>query len=133
MYAVIQTGGKQYRVANGDVITVEKLEGEAGSEVKLDNVLMVNDGDATKVGAPLVDGATVTAEVVEQTRGDKIVVFKKKRRKGYRRTQGHRQELTVLRVLDVTGKPAKKKAAPKKKAAAKEDDAADVASDDSKE
>ena len=127
MYAVIQTGGKQYRVANGDVITVEKLEGEAGSEVKFDNVLMVNDGKATQVGAPLVDGATVTAEVVEQTRGDKIVVFKKKRRQGYRRTKGHRQELTVLRVLDVTGKPAKKKAAPKKKAAAKKDTADDKA------
>lgn len=124
MYAVIQTGGKQYRVANGDVITVEKLEGEAGSTLAISPVLMLNDGKATQVGTPVVEGAAVTAEVVEQTRGKKIVVFKKKRRKGYRKTQGHRQDLTVLRVLDVTGKakaPAKKAAA--KKPAAKAEDA----------
>jgi len=135
MYAVIQTGGKQYRVANGDVITVEKLEGEAGSQLSIEPVLMVNDGKATQVGAPVVEGASVAVEVVEQTRGDKIVVFKKKRRQGYRRTMGHRQELTVLRVLDVTGKPAaKKKAAAKKPAAAKVDAApADDASSEDKE
>lgn len=131
MYAVIQTGGKQYRVANGDVITVEKLEGEAGSTLSIEPVLMVNDGKATTVGAPVVEGASVAVEVVEQTRGDKIVVFKKKRRQGYRRTMGHRQELTVLRVLDVTGKPAaKKKAAAKKPAAAKADAADDASSED---
>lgn len=135
MYAVIQTGGKQYRVANGDVITVEKLEGEAGSQLSIEPVLMVNDGKATQVGAPVVEGASVAVEVVEQTRGDKIVVFKKKRRQGYRRTMGHRQELTVLRVLDVAGKPAaKKKAAAKKPAAAKADAApADDASSEDKE
>jgi large subunit ribosomal protein L21 len=135
MYAVIQTGGKQYRVANGDVITVEKLEGDAGSTLSIAPVLMVNDGKATQVGAPVVEGASVTAEVVEQACGDKIVVFKKKRRQGYRRTMGHRQELTVLRVLDVTGKPAaKKKAAAKKPAAAKADAAAaDDASGETKE
>lgn len=96
---------------------------------------MVNDGKATQVGAPVIEGASVTAEVVEQTRGDKIVVFKKKRRQGYRRTMGHRQELTVLRVLDVTGKPAaKKKAAAKKPAAAKAEEApADDASSETKE
>jgi len=134
MYAVIQTGGKQYRVANGDVITVEKLEGDAGSTLAIEPVLMVNDGKATQIGAPVIEGASVIAEVVEQTRGDKIVVFKKKRRQGYRRTMGHRQELTVLRVLDVTGKPAtKKKAAAKKKPAAAKADAApaeDAASED---
>jgi large subunit ribosomal protein L21 len=134
MYAVIQTGGKQYRVANGDVITVEKLEGDAGSTLAIEPVLMVNDGKATQIGAPVIEGASVIAEVVEQTRGDKIVVFKKKRRQGYRRTMGHRQELTVLRVLDVTGKPAtKKKAAAKKKPAAAKADAApaeDTASED---
>ena len=116
MYAVIQTGGKQYRVANGDVITVEKLEGEAGSTLSIAPVLMLNDGKDTQVGTPIVEGAAVTAEVVEQTRGKKIVVFKKKRRQGYQRTHGHRQEQTVLRVVDVTGKakaPAKKAAAPK--------------------
>jgi large subunit ribosomal protein L21 len=123
MYAVIQTGGKQYRVANGDVITVEKLDGEAGSTLAIEPVLMVNDGKNTQVGTPIVEGAAVTAEVVEQTRGKKIVVFKKKRRQGYQRTRGHRQELTVLRVVDVTGKakkPAAKKPAAKKPAADKE-------------
>ena len=135
MYAVIQTGGKQYRVANGDVITVERLSGDAGSTLSIEPVLMVNDGKATQVGAPVIEGASVTAEVVEQTRGDKIVVFKKKRRQGYRRTMGHRQELTVLRVLDVTGKPAaKKKAAAKKPASAKAEEApADDASSETKE
>ena len=133
MYAVIQTGGKQYRVANGDVITVEKLEGDAGSTLAIEPVLMVNNGKATQIGAPVIEGASVTAEVVEQTRGDKSVVFKKKRRQGDRRTMGHRQELTVLRVLDVTGQPAtKKKAAAKKPAAAKADaaPAADASSED---
>jgi large subunit ribosomal protein L21 len=135
MYAVIKTGGKQYRVANGDVITVEKLEGEAGAQLSIEPVLMLNDGKATTVGTPVVEGASVTAEVLEQTRGDKIVVFKKKRRQGYKRTHGHRQDLTVLRVLDVTGKPAKKSGG--KKAAAKPEpeavaDQADAA-DDSKE
>lgn len=139
MYAVIKTGGKQYRVANGDVITVEKLEGEAGTQLAIEPVLMLNDGKATTVGTPVVDGASVTAEVVEQTRGDKIVVFKKKRRQGYQRTYGHRQDLTVLRVLDVTGKPAKAAAKKSggKKAAAKKDTEASAetveAADDSKE
>ena len=124
MYAVIQTGGKQYRVANGDVITVEKLEGEAGSTLLIEPVLMVNDGKApSTIGAPIVEGASVAAEVVEQTRGDKIIVFKKKRRQGYRRTMGHRQELTVLRVLDVTGKAAAKKPAAAKAEAAPAEDA----------
>lgn len=132
MYAVIQTGGKQYRVANGDVITVEKLEGEAGSTLAISPVLMLDDGKETQVGTPIVEGAAVTAELVEQTRGKKIVVFKKKRRQGYQRTHGHRQDQTVLRILDVTGKakaPAKKaaKAAPKaaepKSAEPKTDDA----------
>ena len=132
MYAVIQTGGKQYRVANGDVITVEKLEGEAGSTLAISPVLMLDDGKEPQVGTPIVEGAAVTAELVEQTRGKKIVVFKKKRRQGYQRTHGHRQDQTVLRILDVTGKakaPAKKaaKAAPKaaepKSAEPKTDDA----------
>ena len=124
MYAVIQTGGKQYRVANGDVITVEKLEGEAGSTLAISPVLMLDDGKETQVGTPIVEGAAVTAEVVEQTRSKKIVVFKKKRRQGYQRTHGHRQDITVLRVIDVTGKsktPANKAAAPK--TAPKSDDA----------
>jgi large subunit ribosomal protein L21 len=98
MFAVIKTGGKQYRVASGDVIKVEKLEAEAGSTVTLDQVLMV-DG---KIGTPLVADATVSAEVIAQDRGPKIIVFKKKRRQNYRRKNGHRQDLTVLRITDIT-------------------------------
>jgi large subunit ribosomal protein L21 len=113
MYAVIKTGGKQYRVANGDVIAVEKLAGDPGSTISLAPVLMLNDDKSSTVGTPIVEGAAVSAEVLEQTRGDKIIVFKKKRRKGYRRTIGHRQDITVLRITDVTGKA---KAAPKRAA-----------------
>ena len=102
MFAVIRTGGKQYRVANGDVIKVEKLEGEAGSTVALAEVLMVGgEGAEARVGTPLVQGASVTAEVVAQGRGPKIIVFKKKRRKNYRRKRGHRQLLTVVRIADI--------------------------------
>lgn len=100
MYAVIKTGGKQYRVAAGDVIKVEKLDGDIGASVDFDQVLMVG-GDDAKVGTPLVDGAKVTAEVLEQGKGDKVLIFKKKRRKNYRRTRGHRQHETVLRISDI--------------------------------
>ena len=116
MFAVIKTGGKQYKVAPEDVITVEKLKAEAGETVELRDVLMVGGDGAPQVGTPLVDGATVAAEVVEQTRGGKIIVFKKKRRKNYRRTHGHRQDHTVLRITEIlTGgkKPSKKAAARK--------------------
>ena len=119
MYAIIRTGGKQYRVAKDDVISVEKLSGEAGATVEFGEVLMIGDGAAAAVGDPLVAGAKVMAKVLEQTRADKILVFKKKRRKKYRRTQGHRQDITVLRVTELlpagakTAKP-KAKAAPKK-------------------
>lgn len=127
MFAVVKTGGKQYKVAQNDVIKVEKLAGEAGSTVDLSDVLILGDGEKTTIGAPLVDGAVVRAEVLEQTKGDKVIVFKKKRRQGYRRTRGHRQELTVLRVTDILADGAK--AAPKKKAAkaAKSEAAGDVA------
>jgi len=102
MFAVLQTGGKQYKVARNDVITVEKLAAEPGSEVELDQILMVDtNGGSARVGAPHVEGARVTAEVLEQTRGRKITVFKKKRRQGYRRTHGHRQHQTVLRITDI--------------------------------
>ena len=99
MFAVIETGGKQYKVAKNDVILVEKLAAQAGENVNLDRVLMVGD----KVGAPLVAGASVTATVVDQIRGDKVIVFKKKRRQNYRRKKGHRQYLTVLRITDIAG------------------------------
>jgi large subunit ribosomal protein L21 len=102
MFAVIKTGGKQYRVAAGDVIKVERLEAEAGATVALDQVLMVGEGAEAKVGTPLVTGATVSAEVVAQDRGPKIIVFKKKRRQNYRRKNGHRQDLTVLRITDIS-------------------------------
>eukprot|EP01012_Entosiphon_sulcatum_P030442 TRINITY_DN3752_c0_g1_i1.p1 TRINITY_DN3752_c0_g1~~TRINITY_DN3752_c0_g1_i1.p1 ORF type:complete len:106 (+),score=31.96 TRINITY_DN3752_c0_g1_i1:65-382(+) len=103
MFAVIRTGGKQYKVANGDVIRVEKLAGEAGASITLDDVLMVSYGGNTTVGTPTVAGATVVAEVVAQDRNDKIIVFKKKRRQNYRRKNGHRQEVTVLRVTGING------------------------------
>ncbi len=119
MFAVIKTGGKQYKVAKDDIIKVEKLGGEAGQNIDLDQVLMVGEGNKVTVGSPLVDGASVQAEVLEQGRGDKIIVFKRKRRKDYRRTKGHRQDLTVLRVTNIAATPGAKQAAPKKAAAKK--------------
>lgn len=107
MYAVVRTGGKQYRVAKDEIIAVEKLAAEAGSTLDLGEVLMIGDDRNTTVGSPLVDGASVSVEVVEQTRGDKIVVFKKKRRKNYRRKKGHRQHVTLLRVTDINVSGAK--------------------------
>jgi large subunit ribosomal protein L21 len=116
MFAVIKTGGKQYKVAKDDVIKVERLAGEAGDTVSLNQVLAVaGDDGALTVGAPLVEGAVVSATLLEQARADKIVVFKKKRRQNYRRKAGHRQDLTVLRITDIAAKGAKK-AAPKKAA-----------------
>jgi len=103
MYAVIQAGGKQYRVAENDVIQIERLAGEAGAEVAFDQVLMVGEGAKTTIGAPLVAGARVTAKVLEQTRGPKVIVFKKKRRHNYRRRNGHRQDLTVVRITGISG------------------------------
>jgi large subunit ribosomal protein L21 len=102
MYAVIKTGGKQYRVGNGDVIKVERLDGEIGQKIAFDQVLMVGGGDgAVQIGSPLVAGAQVTAEVLEQARAPKVIVFKKRRRKNYRRKRGHRQLQTVLRIQDI--------------------------------
>ena len=104
MYAVVKTGGKQYRVAKDDVIVVEKLAGDAGDVIELDQVLAMDDGKGLTVGAPLVDGARVAATVLEQKKADKVTIFKKKRRKNYRRTRGHRQQVTVLRVTDIVAK-----------------------------
>ena len=114
MFAVIKTGGKQYKVAPGDTLFVEKLPAETGEVVALEEVLMLGDEKGTTVGTPLVEGATVAAEVLRQDRHAKIIVFKKKRRKNYRRTHGHRQETTVLKVTEILTdgkKPAKKAAA----------------------
>lgn len=117
MFAVIKTGGKQYRVTADDLLKVEKIEAKTGEIVQITEVLMVGDGDKAEIGAPLVDGAMVTAEVVEQGRARKVITFKKRRRQNSRRTKGHRQHLTTLRISEIlTGgaKPSKKAAAPKK-------------------
>jgi large subunit ribosomal protein L21 len=118
MFAVIKTGGKQYRVAQNDRLVVEKLDGEAGETIALGEVLMVSDGASTKVGAPVVAGAQVAAEIVEQRKGEKTLVMKKKRRNTYRRKRGHRQLETVLRIVEILPeggfKGAAKKAAPVK-------------------
>ncbi len=143
MYAVIRTGGKQYKVAKNDVIAVERLSGEAGDVIALDQVLLLGDGAAATIGSPLVGGACVAAEVLQQAQADKVLIFKKKRRHNYRRKKGHRQQVTVLRVTDILTdgkrpepgakaaprakaekaegekKPAAKKAAAKKTAAKK--------------
>lgn len=135
MYAVIRTGGKQYKVAENDVVVVEKINADAGSELTFSEVLALHDGSKAKIGAPLVAGAQVIADVLEQRKADTIIVFKKKRRQNYRRKNGHRQRETVLRItaiLDagqprperkaVAEKPTaepKAKKAPAKKAAPK--------------
>ena len=108
MFAVIKTGGKQYRVTPGDIIVVEKLTADEGSAVTFDSVLMLGeDGKTPTVGTPMIADATVTGEVVEQGRGEKITVFKKKRRQGYRRTKGHRQLRTVLKITGINGQGSK--------------------------
>ena len=103
MFAVLRTGGKQYKVAKDEVIFVEKLAGEPGSTVTLGDVLLVGDGTQAKTGQPTVAGASVTATVLEHKQGDKVLIFKKKRRHNYRRKNGHRQEMTVLRITDIVG------------------------------
>ena len=107
MYAVIKTGGKQYRVSPGDLLVVEKLAGEPGANVAFGEVLMVGEGEAVVVGAPTVAGASVSATLIETRRGEKIKIFKKIRRQGYRRTGGHRQTETVLRVISIAGADGK--------------------------
>ena len=104
MYAVIKTGGKQYKVAEGDTIRVERLEANTGDKIDITDVLMVADGDDVKVGTPLVEGAKVSAEVKAQDRGDKIRVIKFKRRKNYRRQNGHRQSYTELAITAIKAK-----------------------------
>ena len=128
MYAVIKTGGKQYKVSPGDVIIVEKLLGDAGAKIKLDQVLMVGEGDnKLEVGTPMVGSAVVNCEVMDQSRADKVIVFKKKRRQGYKRKHGHRQDQTVLRVLDINGKGAVKSPVTKKASQKKAEDSAKIA------
>ena len=123
MYALVRTGGKQYRVAKDDTILVERIAADEGAEVILDDVVMLGDGEKVTIGTPRVEGAAVSATVVSQTRGPKIIIFRRKRRKNHRRTQGHRQDLTLLKINAIAedGKSLKPKAAPAKKAAAKEE------------
>ena len=126
MYAVVKTGGKQYRVTKDDTILVEKLDADEGQTVTLSDVMLLGDGDKVTVGNPVVADASVEAQVVSQTRGPKIIILRRKRRKNHRRTQGHRQDLTLLKINDIA-KDAKKLAPAKsiaKKAAPKVDDAA---------
>jgi large subunit ribosomal protein L21 len=114
MFAIVRTGGKQYRVAAGDKIVVEKLDGEAGSSVTLGDVLLAGEGSELKS----VDGLTVSAEIVAQAKGEKVIVFKKRRRHNYRRKNGHRQNHTILKITAIGAQEEKKKAAPKAKKAA---------------
>jgi large subunit ribosomal protein L21 len=100
-YAIITTGGKQYRVSVGDVITVERLDAEVGSSITIDQVLMIGGDGATQIGTPVVEGATISADVVDALRGEKIVVFKYKPKKRYRRRTGHRQALTRLAITAI--------------------------------
>jgi large subunit ribosomal protein L21 len=102
MYAVIKTGGKQYRVAKDDVLTVEKLDVKDDGKIEFAEVLLVGAGADVKVGKPLVSGAKVTAELVEQTRGPKVIAFRKRRRKNSRRKHGHRQDLTTVRITGIS-------------------------------
>ena len=115
MYAVVKTGGKQYRVTKDDTILVEKLDADEGQTVTLSDVMLLGDGDKVTVGTPVVSDASVEAQVVSQTRGPKIIIFRRKRRKNHRRTQGHRQDMTLLKITHIN--TSDKKAAPAKKAA----------------
>jgi large subunit ribosomal protein L21 len=114
MFAVVRTGGKQYRVAPGDKIVVEKLDGKAGDQITLGDVLLAGDGSDLK----RTDGLTVAAEIIAQAKGEKVTVFKKRRRHNYRRKKGHRQQHTILRIVAIGDKKAEKKAAPKAEKAA---------------
>jgi large subunit ribosomal protein L21 len=100
-YAVIRTGGKQYRVEPGALVRIERLEGEVGSNVEFGEVLLSGEGDAVRVGAPMIDGMVVRGQIVAQERDKKVLIFKKKRRKNYRRRRGHRQYLTTVRVTEI--------------------------------
>ncbi|MFA5718100.1 MAG: 50S ribosomal protein L21 [Desulfobulbaceae bacterium] len=104
MYAIIRTGGKQYQVAAGDTLRVEKLQGNVGDTIELADILMVVDGENVRIGTPVLDDAKVTARIAEQGRAKKVVVFKKKRRQGYRVKKGHRQQYTALTIEEISAK-----------------------------
>ena len=117
MFAVIKTGGKQYRVAANDVITVATIEGEAGSSVTFGEVLLFTDGDATEVGAPTLSGITVSGEIVDHGRTRKVIAFKKRRRQNSRRKRGHRQDFTTVRITEISAGGKSSKAEPRKRKA----------------
>jgi large subunit ribosomal protein L21 len=117
MFAVIKTGGKQYRVAANDVVTIEKLDGVAGDKIEFTEILMVGVGADATIGAPFVEGAVVSAEVVEQGRAKKVIAFKKRRRQNSKRTRGHRQHQTTVRILDIAAAGKAKKASKKSETA----------------
>ena len=119
MFAIVNISGKQYRVEKGDKIKVALLETESGKKVKFDNVLLTDDGKKVTIGNPVVSGATVSGTVINHGRDRKIIVFKKKRRKGYRRKNGHRQDFSLIQIDSISTSASKKKAAPKKVAAKK--------------
>ena len=127
MYALVKTGGKQYRVSKDDTILVERIAADEGAEVILNDIVMLGDGDQVTIGTPMIDGAAVSATVLRQTRGAKVVIFRRKRRKNHRRTKGHRQDLTLLKINDIAedakklaaARPTVKKAAPKANDASK--------------
>ena len=127
MYALVKTGGKQYRVSKDDTILVERIAADEGAEVILNDIVMLADGDKVTIGTPKVEGAAVSATVMRQTRGPKIIIFRRKRRKNHRRTQGHRQDLTLLKINDIAedakklppAKPAAKKTATTTESASK--------------
>ena len=121
MYAIIETGGKQYRVENGDQIAVEKLGVEDGAKVVFDKVLVVGDGADIKVGAPYVDGVTVEGNAIETGKGKKVIIFKYKAKKDYRKKQGHRQPYTLVEITSIAGKAAPQKAATAKEEAPAEE------------
>lgn len=110
MFAIIETGGKQYRVAKGDVLEIEKVDHEAGSTFEIKEVLLTSEGSSTKVGTPFVKGTSVTAKVVDHKKADKIVVYKKKAKKRYEKTQGHRQNYTVIEITHIGSGAAKAEA-----------------------
>ncbi len=135
MFAVIRTGGKQYRVAPNDIIEVEKIAGKPGDIVELAEVILLGGDGSPKTGSPTIAGALVAAEVIAQTRSEKVVVFKKKRRKNYRRKKGHRQELTALRITEILTdgkKPSKAAARPEPKKVEKKPEAKAEASPEPK-
>jgi|TARA_B110000967_G_C18901761_1_gene576077 large subunit ribosomal protein L21 len=124
MYAIVEIAGQQFKVAKDQKVYVHRLQDKEGSKVSFDNVLLVSDGEKVTLGAPAIEGAKVTAKVLEHLKGDKVIVFKKKRRKGYKKKNGHRQFLTEIQIDGIAIGGAKKKAAPKKEAAVAEEAAA---------